>query len=78
MEEVDRSVKQQTQGQDSSKASPLELANVRLQVLNTLVQQEVMFQKAEKEGVVPTDDEITTELNRQKVESRMSVRNPTA
>jgi parvulin-like peptidyl-prolyl isomerase len=73
MEEVDRAVKQQTQGQDSSKASPLELANVRLQVLNTLVQQEVMFQKAEKEGVVPSDDEITTELNRQKVESRMSV-----
>lgn len=73
MEEVDRAVKQQTQGQDSSKASPLELANARLTVLNTLVQQEVMFQKAEKEGVVPTDDEITTELNKQKVESRMSV-----
>jgi parvulin-like peptidyl-prolyl isomerase len=72
MEEVDRGVKQQAQGQDG-KFSPLELANARLTVLNTLVQQEVMFQKAEKEGVVPTDDEITTELNRQKVESRMSV-----
>jgi parvulin-like peptidyl-prolyl isomerase len=72
MEEVDRGVKQQAQGQDG-KFSPLELANARLTVLNTLVQQEVMFQKAEKEGVVPNDDEITTELNRQKVESRMSV-----
>lgn len=72
MEEVDRGVKQQTGGQES-KASPLELANVRLQVLDGLIQQEVMFQKAEKESVVPTDDEVTTELNRQKTESRLSV-----
>lgn len=71
MEEVDRGVKQQAQGQDG-KLSPLELANVRLQVLDTIVQQEVMFQKAEKEGVVPSEDDITTELNRQKVESRLS------
>lgn len=72
MEEVDRGVKQQTGGQES-KASPLELANVRLQVLESLIQQEVMFQKAEKESVVPSDEEVTTELNRQKTESRLSV-----
>lgn len=72
MEEVDRAVKQQAQGQEG-KFSPLELANARLRVLDTLVQQEVMVQKAEKEGVVPSEEDITTELNRQKVESRMSV-----
>ncbi len=47
MQEVDRGVKQQAQGQES-KLSPLELAGARLQVLQTLVEQEVMFQKAEK------------------------------
>jgi len=55
MEAVDRAVKQQAQGQES-KLSPLELAGARLQVLQSLVEQEVMFQKAEKEGTVPSED----------------------
>ena len=71
MEEVDRGVKQQAQGQDS-KLSPLELAGARLQVLQTLVEQEVMFQKAEKEGTVPTEEEITAEINKQKTQSGKS------
>src|SRR4249919_54186 len=49
MVEVERAVKQQTQGQDS-KLSQLELAGARLQVLQTLIEQEVMYQKAQKEG----------------------------
>ncbi len=71
MEEVDRGVKQQTQGQDS-KLSPLELAGARLQVLQSLVEQEVMFQKAEKESQVPTEEEVTTELNKRKTASGKS------
>lgn len=65
MEEVERAVKQQAQGQES-KLSPLELAAARLQVLEGLIQQEVMFQKAEKEGTVPTDEEITSEYNKRR------------
>ena len=72
MEEVDRAVKQQAQGQES-KLSPLELAGARLQVLQSLVEQEVMFQKAEKENLVPTEEEVTGEVNKKKVESRLSV-----
>jgi parvulin-like peptidyl-prolyl isomerase len=68
MQEVDRAVKQQAQGQEG-KLSPLELASARLQVLETLIQQEVMYQKAEKEGTVPSDDEVTTEINKQKTGS---------
>lgn len=71
MQEVDRAVKQQSQGQDS-KLSPLELAGARLQVLQSLVEQEVMFQKAEKEQTVPTDDEVTVELNKRKTASGKS------
>ncbi|MFM9905427.1 MAG: SurA N-terminal domain-containing protein [Pyrinomonadaceae bacterium] len=71
MEEVDRAVKQQAQGQES-KLSPLELAGARLQVLQSLVEQEVMFQKAEKENMVPSDEDITAEVNKKKVESRLS------
>src|SRR3954470_6791380 len=68
MEEVDRGVKQQAQGQEA-RLSPLELAGARLQVLDTLIQQEVMFQKAEKEGTVPSEDDITVEINKQKTSS---------
>lgn len=71
MEEIDRAVKQQAQGQES-KLSPLELAGARLQILQSLVEQEVMFQKAEKEGLVPTDEEVNIEINKRKVDSRLS------
>ncbi len=71
MEDVERGVKQQAQGQES-KLSQLELAGARLQVLQGLIEQEVMFQKAEKEGVVPKDEDVATEINKQKVESRLS------
>lgn len=71
MEDVDRAVKQQAQGQEA-KMSPLELAAARLQILQTLVEQEVMFQKAEKESLAPTDDEVTVEVNKRKVDSHLS------
>lgn len=65
MEEVERVIKAQTQGQQS-KLSPLELTQTRLQVLEQLIQQEVMYQKASKENTVPTDEEVTQELNKLK------------
>jgi parvulin-like peptidyl-prolyl isomerase len=71
MEDVERAVKQQAQGQES-RLSPLELASARLQVLESLIQQEVMFQKAEKENAVPSDEEITTEINKEKTQSGKS------
>jgi parvulin-like peptidyl-prolyl isomerase len=71
MEDVERAVKQQAQGQES-KLSQLELAQARLQVLETLIQQEVMFQKAEKEGTVPTDEEVNAEFNKRRTASGLS------
>ncbi len=71
MEEVERVIKAQTQGQDS-RLSPLELAQARLQVLDQLIQQEVMYQKAETEKTVPSDDKVTEELNNLKQQSGQS------
>lgn len=71
MEEVERVIKQQGQGQEAT-LSPLELATARLQVLEGLIQQEVMFQKAEKEGAVPKDDEVTAEFNKIKQQSGLT------
>ncbi|MBX3300301.1 MAG: SurA N-terminal domain-containing protein [Acidobacteria bacterium] len=71
MEEVDRGLKQQAGGEEA-KFSPLELASARLQVLQSLIEQEVMFQKAEKMGTVPTEDEVIAEVNKQKTQSGRS------
>lgn len=71
LEDVERGIKQQGQGQEA-KLSPLELAAARLQVLDGLIQQEVLFQKAEKEGTIPTDEEVTAEFNKQKTASGLS------
>jgi parvulin-like peptidyl-prolyl isomerase len=69
--EVERVAKQQA-GDQWSKLSPLELAQARLQVLQNLIQTEVMYQKAEKEKTIPSDEEITTEFNKRKTASGMS------
>lgn len=71
MEEVERALKQQAQGQEA-KLSPLELASARLTILENLIQQEVMFQRAEKEGSVPKDEDVTAEFNKTKQQSGMT------
>ena len=71
LEEVERLIKQQGQGQEA-KLSPLELAQARLQVVQGLIQDEVLYQKAEKENAVPNDVEVTTEYNRLKTSSGKS------
>jgi len=65
MSEVDTTLNQQARGQQSQ-LSPLELAAARLQVLDELIKQEVLFQRAEKEGLLPKDEEITQAIEEQK------------
>jgi parvulin-like peptidyl-prolyl isomerase len=71
MEEVERAFKQQAQGQEG-RLSPLEVAAARLQVLQSLIEQEVMYQKAEKEGALPTDEEVNAEYNKRRTASSLS------
>ncbi|MBK9153772.1 MAG: SurA N-terminal domain-containing protein [Chloracidobacterium sp.] len=71
LEEVEKGVKAQAQGEELN-FSPLELASARLTVLQQLIQAEVMFQKAEAEQSVPTDEEVTTEMNNRRTGSGLS------
>ena len=71
-EELEKIIKQNFQGQES-KLSPLELAQGRLQALEGLIQQEVMFQKAEKEKTLPTDEEVTQKFNELRQQSGVSI-----
>jgi parvulin-like peptidyl-prolyl isomerase len=69
--EVERAVSQQSGGKQAQ-LSQLELAQARLQVLGNLIQREVLFQRAEKEKVLPTEDQITAIINQQKQQSGMT------
>ena len=63
--EVDRIIHQQMQGKESELSSH-DLAQARLQVLEKLIQREVLFQRAEAEKLLPTEEQITTAINQQK------------
>lgn len=74
LSEVDTTLNQQmkAQQQQQQSLSPLELAAARLQVLDDLIKQEVLYQRAEKEGLLPKDDEITQAINQQKQQNGMT------
>lgn len=69
--EVERALNQQAAGKQSQ-LSQLELAQARLQILGSLMQREVLFQRAEREKVLPTEDQITALINQQKQQSAMT------
>jgi peptidyl-prolyl cis-trans isomerase SurA len=71
LQEVERAVNQQAGGKPSE-LSQLELAQARLQVLSTLIQREVLFQRAEREKVLPTEAQIETVISQQKQNSGMT------
>lgn len=69
--EVERLINQQTQGKQSD-LSAHDLAQARLQVLEKLIQREVLYQRAEQEKLLPTDEQITTSINQQKQKTGMT------
>jgi peptidyl-prolyl cis-trans isomerase SurA len=71
LKEVERNMTQQT-GPNVTKLSPLELAQARLSVLEKLIQREVLFQRAEREKVLPSEDQIDGAINTQKTNTGMT------
>jgi peptidyl-prolyl cis-trans isomerase SurA len=71
MSEVERLIHQQMQGKESQ-MSAHDLAQARLTVLDKLIQREVMFQRAEQEKLLPSEEDITNELNKSKQQSGMT------
>ena len=71
LNEVERGVSQQTNG-NPSQLNQLQMAQARLTVLDTLIKREVMFQRAEKEKLLPTDAQIDGVIATQKQNSGMT------
>lgn len=69
--DVDRVTAQQAKGQEQQ-LSQLEAAAARLQALDGLVTQEVLYQRAKKENLTPTEEEVKQEIQRNKQESGMT------
>ena len=71
LSEVERGVSQQTGGNPSA-LNQLQLAQARLQVLSDLIKREVLFQRAEREKVLPTEAQIDGAIATQKQNSGMT------
>lgn len=71
LQEVERYVSRQAGG-NLSALSQLQLAQARLTVLGNLIQREVLFQRAEREKVLPTEAQIDGAISQQKEQNRMT------
>lgn len=71
LKEVEGAVTRQA-GPNVTQLSPLELAQARLSVLGNLIQREVLFQRAEREKLLPTEDQIEGAINQRKTSSGMT------
>ncbi len=68
VKDVDRAITQQFRGQENQ-LSQLQLAGYRLQALDTLINQEVLFQRAQKGNITPKDEDIKQYIQRYKQEN---------
>ena len=71
LSEVERAINQQMRG-NPTPLNQLQMATARLQVLDTLIQREVMFQRAEREKVLPTDAQIDGAIASQRQQSGLT------
>jgi parvulin-like peptidyl-prolyl isomerase len=63
--DVDRVITQQFRGQENQ-LSPLAQAAYRLQALDSLITQEALYQRAQKENIVPKDEDIAKYIQQYK------------
>jgi parvulin-like peptidyl-prolyl isomerase len=67
IKDVDRVIAQQLGGQEGQ-LSPIEQAAARIQALDSLITQEALYQQAQKENIVPSEDDIKRFIQNYKVE----------
>jgi peptidyl-prolyl cis-trans isomerase SurA len=71
MSEIERIIHQQAGGKESQ-MSAHDLAQARMTVLDKLIQREVLFQRAEQEKLLPTEEQITASINSQKQQAGLT------
>jgi peptidyl-prolyl cis-trans isomerase SurA len=72
MKQVDSAIKQQLDQSGGSSLSPAELVAARLAALENLIQEEAMFQRAQKDNLVPDDNKVNQEIQRRKQQANLT------
>ena len=73
LKQVDSTIKQQLDANGGSASmSPAELVAARLTVLDNLIQEEALFQKAQKENLVPDDGKVNQEVQKRKQDAQVT------
>ncbi len=72
LKQVDTLIKRQLLQSPGSTFTPAELAAARLTVLDSLIQEEALFQRAQKDNLVPDDAKVTQEVQTRKQQAKMT------
>jgi parvulin-like peptidyl-prolyl isomerase len=74
MEQVNAALKQQFDANNTpgSTFTPSEIAEAQLRILDNLIQVEAMFQRAQKENLVPDDGKVEQEIEKRKQDAKLS------
>lgn len=69
LKQVDSTIKQQLDSSgNNASLTPAELVAARLSVLDKMIQEEALFQKAQKDNLVPDDSKVNQEVQKRKTE----------
>jgi parvulin-like peptidyl-prolyl isomerase len=73
LKQVDSTIKQQLDSSgNNASLTPAELVAARLSVLDKLIQEEALFQRAQKENLVPDDSKVNQEVQKRKQDASVT------
>jgi len=73
LKQVDSTIKQQLDASaNNTSMSPAELVAARLSVLDNLIQEEALYQKAQKDNLVPDDNKVNQEVQKRKQDAQVT------
>jgi len=72
IKQIDSVIKEQLNQSPGATLSGAELVAARLTVIDNLIQEEALFQRAQKENLVPDDNKVTQEIQKKKVDAHLT------
>lgn len=72
MKQVDSVIKQQLDARGGGSFTPAELVAARLSVLDNLIQEEALFQRAQKDNLVPDDNKVNQAIQKSKQDANLT------
>ena len=70
--QIDSVIKEQLNASPGATLSGAELVAARLTVIDNLIQEEALFQRSQKENLVPDDSKVSQEIQKKKVDAHLT------